>query len=124
MARPPGFCTLARARRDFLAGTAQAGEVVDGARGDKALPAVEVSRDLAVHRASAQKLSPVRNRKFADSPLEGDGFEPSVPGRIPARCELAVARRHRLAGDNDDSAVKAARAFVNLHRRPAAGGSL
>src|SRR5215472_16692992 len=59
-----------------------------------------------------------------DSLLEGDGFEPSVPGRIPVRCELAVARRQRLASDNDDSAVKAARAFVNLHRRPTARGSL
>jgi hypothetical protein len=37
-----------------------------------------------------------RIRKFADSPLEGGGFEPSVPGRIPARCELALARRQRL----------------------------
>src|SRR5215472_16934970 len=60
------------------------------------------------------------DRSLSDSPLEGDGFEPSVPGQIPARCELAAARRHRLAGDNDNSAVKAARAFVNLHRRPAA----
>jgi len=63
--------------------------------------------------------------RFAqDSPLEGDRFEPSVPRRIPPRCGLAVARRQRLAVDNDDCAVEAARAFVNLHRRPTARGSL
>jgi hypothetical protein len=33
-------------------------------------------------------------------------------------------RRQRLAVDNDDCAVEAARAFVNLHRRPTARGSL
>src|SRR5215471_5160415 len=26
-------------------------------------------------------IPPLRNRKFADSPLEGNGFEPSVPDR-------------------------------------------
>jgi transposase len=33
-------------------------------------------------------------------------------------------QRQQLAVDNDDCAVEAARAFVNLHRRPTARGSL
>jgi hypothetical protein len=33
---------------------------------------------------------PLRDRKFADSPLEGDGFEPSVPRQIRPVFETAV----------------------------------
>jgi MFS family permease len=70
-----------------------------------------------------QMIAVVRFWSSLDSPLEGDGFEPSVPGRIPPRCGLAVARRQRLAVDHDDC-IEAARAVVNPHRRPTARRSL
>jgi hypothetical protein len=38
------------------------------------------NRDLKAPTLPADLAPPLRNRWFADSPLEGDGFEPSVPG--------------------------------------------
>ena len=38
----------------------------------------KTSRGRALRAAAGYRL-PLRDRKFADSPLEGDGFEPSVP---------------------------------------------
>src|SRR5215813_8175016 len=57
-------------------------------------------------RAPAPRAHPLRYRKFADSPLEGDGFEPSVPrhGELmkfaltPCRRELDSNWRFRAGG--------------------------
>jgi hypothetical protein len=44
------------------------------------LPAIgDARRVIDVARVVAQVLAPHWDREFADSPLEGDGFEPSVP---------------------------------------------
>ena len=52
-------------------------------------------------RASRRALAPLRNRKFADSPLEGDGFEPSVPRKAPGIVAVSALVRgvFPLAGD-------------------------
>ena len=44
--------------------------------------------------------SPTRNRKFVDSPLEGTGFEPSVPPRkSPAKLSITAALRIEIVGE-------------------------
>jgi hypothetical protein len=81
-------------------------------------------RWIRTSSTAAQKLASCpfeavvhRNRKFADSPLEGDGFEPSVPRQvflaapsIPA--QFTFRNINRLARDRD-------RWFesISLHRR-------
>ena len=39
----------------------------------------DLARFFSQFDPAARRSPPFRDRKFADSPLEGDGFEPSVP---------------------------------------------
>src|SRR6516164_9155817 len=41
--------------------------------------------------SSRGAVAPLRNRKLADSPLEGDGFELPVPRAMQARLEAKIA---------------------------------
>jgi len=47
----------------------------------KVPPATAAFRDLEVPALTADLTTPLRNRWFVDSPVEGDGFEPLVPVR-------------------------------------------
>ena len=66
---------------------------------------------------------PLRDRKFADSLLEGEGFEPSVPpfGKQETGCALqdCLARRSRRIGWCGLTAPKATDKIDDCrHRRP------
>jgi hypothetical protein len=56
--------------------------------------------------AGAIRTPPPRNRKFADSPLEGDGFEPSVPRLGDLSYHAGSRLRDEIVGpENDRCAV-------------------
>ena len=89
-----------------------AGRATVTLKGGSAIPAPArpvVERPPALHaspkdrhhrrRGDQSRCGDARNRKFVDSPLEGGGFEPSVPllrmAPRPASAELwEVPRRH------------------------------
>jgi hypothetical protein len=82
---------------DLHAAARQNGRLHPCASGRAKCPASPTEAYVCVHaqgllgeisgprRGWADLAPPLRNRRFADSPLEGDGFEPSVLGDTPCR---------------------------------------
>src|SRR5215475_12737860 len=63
-----------------------------------------------------------RNRWFVVSPLEGTGFEPSVPGKNLSDDRVCVTRRWRAGGSHSASTSAAGpRHCVRQSRRPSFG---